>query len=133
MSSAPEGAAASPGLLKTMALLSRRTAGDLVSSPRLFVSFFASKCPQSTGIVSGAPACAESAPHLAGGRAAGLSLRSGLRAGAWYALRGGGPQPQVFPSEHFPLAAARKPRTGGLSSFGFGGESRKPSKCCSDK
>lgn len=69
-----EGAAASPGLLKTMALLSRRTALSLVHLHALN-------------------------PHL--------TLLEDV--------------PQVFPSEHFPLAAARKPRTGGLSSFGFGG------------
>ncbi|CAE7837291.1 eryA [Symbiodinium sp. CCMP2592] len=74
------GAAASPGLLKTVALLSRRTALSLVHLHALN-------------------------PHL--------TLLEDV--------------PQVFPSEHFPLAAARKPRTGGLSSFGFGGESRKPS------
>ncbi|CAE7807052.1 eryA [Symbiodinium sp. CCMP2456] len=82
-----EGAAASPGLLKTVALLSRRTAGDLVSSARALslVHLHALN------------------PHL--------TLLEDV--------------PQVFPSEHFPLPA-QKPRTGGLSSFGFGGIESSP-------
>ena len=46
-----QGAAASPGLLKTVALLSRRTAGDLVSSARVHAIPVPPKSPEALSLV----------------------------------------------------------------------------------